>query len=319
MNKVSINNSWLVFLPVIGILIFVVLPQLQNIATNFNNEISKHQSNIQKLDHLKQLPSSNLNTRNEITRLEILVSTYDKVIEKKKFIYYKIGGALVIITLILIALFSSNYITKRKKTAPNNKKINFNYSNPYTDIIGQHISWDAVKESGSNFLSSYVKQTKFGYKIASSNYIKLIALGFILIGTNQVLWTFMETIHFTQKPIGIMKVGNIIFTSGGIFIGVGIFLLFKFTIKKTYIYQNKQIIKIEGNLFRFNQLHALQILQKFIQGNRTGGYYSYELNLVTKQGERYNLLNHGDKTYLLSDMVKLSHALNLPVWNNNIV
>ncbi|MCD9562080.1 hypothetical protein [Tenacibaculum maritimum] len=69
----------------------------------------------------------------------------------------------------------------------------------------------------------------------------------------------------------------------------------------------------------FQEIYALQIIEKFSKSKRSSNSYpSYELNIITKNGNRYNLLNHGDKTHLLSDMVKISKVLRVPIWNKII-
>ncbi|WAC01977.1 hypothetical protein N7U66_19410 [Lacinutrix neustonica] len=80
----------------------------------------------------------------------------------------------------------------------------------------------------------------------------------------------------------------------------------------------KRNISIDGKILSFHQIYALQLLEKFVEGQSSGSYFSYELNLITKQGARHNLLNHGDKEYLLSDMVKLSRLFRVPVWNKGV-
>lgn len=69
-------------------------------------------------------------------------------------------------------------------------------------------------------------------------------------------------------------------------------------------------------MISFNEAYALQVLKKFIQNNSSGSYFSYELNLVTKNGNRYNLLSHGNKEVLLSDAIQLSNLLNTPIWSD---
>ena len=75
---------------------------------------------------------------------------------------------------------------------------------------------------------------------------------------------------------------------------------------------------VGGEIIPFQHAYALQLLEKFIPGKSSGGYFCYEANLVTKEGKRFNLLNHGDKQYLLSDAVKISKIFSIPVWNKNV-
>lgn len=319
MNKVSINNVWLVIIPVMCLLGFVIFPQVQNIFSNFNNQEKEYFENVYKLDSLKQIRTPSLSVKNKIESQEILVSGQKLSIYKQKYNYYKHGGAVIVVFLVLLLIFGSAYISKQKKVSSNNKTITFNYKNYLEDYLGQKISWEAVKNSGSNFANSSLKKTKFGYKIRSSNYMKYIGWAFVFISVNSIFWTLLDAFEFSQEPIGLFKIASLVFSSGGLFVLPGIFLLFGFSANKIYIDSSQHKLKINNLLLNFNQLYAMQLLQKFVEGNRAGGYYCYELNVVTKDGTRYNLLNHGDKEVMLSDMVKLSAIFKLPVWNANVV
>ncbi len=318
MNKMSFKSTWIVFLIPIGMVIFVIFPQLQNTYSQLQKRELEYQMKVQKLDSIKQLSNPTTRDKNDITRLKIQVEVHGKSIRKQRYTNYKIGGMLLVLTFMFIGMFGSSYLVKRKKSSANNQSIQFTYEDPSSDAIGHQISWDALEGSGSNFLSEHLKKTNSGFKIASSNYMKFVAWSFVLIGANQLVWTFVEFFETSNESLSFMKAGGMFFTSGGVFAIIGLFL-FLMTSSKAHIHMRKRKIIIGGQILDFKEAYALQILQKFVQGNKSGGYYCYELNLVTKEGNRYNLLNHGDKTYLLSDMVKISRVLKLPVWNMGVV
>ena len=318
MNKITIKGTWLIAIPFACVIMFVALPQLQHVFGNFSERGSKHQGNIERLETLRQIEIPSAKDEAEIFRLETMIAAQEEALEKERYVYYKVGGILMVVLVTLVGVFGAHYHFQQKKQSDGNKTINFSYSNFFTDSIGQQISWEAVKSSGSNYLSGYLKPTQFGHKISPSYTMLFIGIGLCLIGVNQVLWTIVEYARFGEEPLSFMKVGGLFMTSGGFFLLIGFFFLVKMTASKVTIHQYDQKVQVGGKSLDFDQLHALQVLQKFMQGNRRGGYYCYELNLITRQGERYNLLNHGDKAYLLSDMVKLSEILKLPVWNNGV-
>ena len=75
---------------------------------------------------------------------------------------------------------------------------------------------------------------------------------------------------------------------------------------------------------RLIDIHALQIIQEHViqkntsnsNSTQTTSFHSYELNLVCKDGKRYNVLDHGEKHLLLQEAEKLSQFLGgKPVWN----
>ena len=61
-------------------------------------------------------------------------------------------------------------------------------------------------------------------------------------------------------------------------------------------------------------IHALQLLSEYCRGNKSS-YYSYELNLVLKNGSRMNVIDHGNPAKLREDAQTLSVFLGKPVWD----
>jgi len=74
---------------------------------------------------------------------------------------------------------------------------------------------------------------------------------------------------------------------------------------------NKDLIK---HLAPLDQVHALQLVSEYCSGNKSS-YYSYELNLVLKDGRRVNVIDHGNINRIRQDAQTLSNFLGKPVWN----
>ena len=60
------------------------------------------------------------------------------------------------------------------------------------------------------------------------------------------------------------------------------------------------------------QIHAVQLIPKLIEDE---DYYSYELNLVVKDGSRVNVVDHGDLARIRQDARQLAQFLNVPIWD----
>lgn len=65
----------------------------------------------------------------------------------------------------------------------------------------------------------------------------------------------------------------------------------------------------------FEDIHALQIVSEHIRSDKSS-YYSYELNLVLRNGSRINVVDHGDVDALREDARTLSDFLGKPVWDS---
>lgn len=317
MNKLSFKSYWLFLLIPIGVVYFVLVPELEAKYKRYNNNQVTLQKNIQTLDSLKQLNKLTRSGEHLIKKLGITVPIHKKVYGKEKFLFYKTGGMLLVLVFMGIGMVTTSYLSNKKKTAPKNKQVDFTFEDPDNDVIGQQISWNALENSASNFASEVLKKTAQGYKITSSSFTKVFAWSFFLMGLNYVAISFYEYYQVYNIPLTFMKGGKLFFTSGGPFLLIGLFLLFMFS-PKVFIHTRKRKIITSGETLQFQQVYALQVLEKFSSGGSSGGYFSYELNLITNKGARYNLLNHGDKTYILSDMMKISKLLKVPVWNKGV-
>ena len=70
---------------------------------------------------------------------------------------------------------------------------------------------------------------------------------------------------------------------------------------------------------RLRDIHAIQFLQEYCRSSSANGgnssYFSYELNLVLKDGNRLNVVDHAKRSLIRTDAEKLSQFLDVPVWD----
>jgi hypothetical protein len=76
------------------------------------------------------------------------------------------------------------------------------------------------------------------------------------------------------------------------------------------VYDKASIKKIAS----LGDIHAIQLVSEYIRGSKSS-YYSYELNLVLKDGKRITVIDHGNLNRLREDAKKLSEFLGKPVWD----
>lgn len=65
---------------------------------------------------------------------------------------------------------------------------------------------------------------------------------------------------------------------------------------------------------RLSDIHAFQLITEHVRGSERS-FYSYELNLVLKDGSRHNVMDHGNIDELRRDAETLSKFMNKPVWD----
>lgn len=68
------------------------------------------------------------------------------------------------------------------------------------------------------------------------------------------------------------------------------------------------------NACKLEDIRALQLISEYVRGNKSA-YYSYEMNLVLKDGKRLNVVDHGNQAKLREDAQTLATFLNVPVWD----
>ncbi len=92
---------------------------------------------------------------------------------------------------------------------------------------------------------------------------------------------------------------------------------FGFTLIKPFIKQvffDNKTGKFKNNIDRtvkIGNIISLQILNKMITSKHGLSYPCYELNMLTKNGRRINILNHNDLEQLISDAEKLALFLSV--------
>ncbi len=76
----------------------------------------------------------------------------------------------------------------------------------------------------------------------------------------------------------------------------------------------------ENRVIPFSQIHGLQLIEVYNKEGRTNmgdsdKYYNYELNLILENGDRINILSHGDKNEMIKDTKMLAVQLSVPIWH----
>lgn len=195
----------------------------------------------------------------------------------------------------------------------------------FDDPLAMSIRWTPIKGGGTNFRThKYYSDggNQAGFKATLG--AKLFGGLFMLVGLGVAVGITWSQLQDGVAILSMDVLFPIIF--GLIFFGVGLFMIRSYSKpivfdkmvgyfwkgwKKPERYRGDQ--KISGSV-RLDDIHALQIVSEYIRGDKKS-YYSYELNIVTKDGQRHNVIDHGDRSDLVIDANKLSEFLGKPVWD----
>ncbi|MCA1809838.1 MAG: hypothetical protein ABR497_06755 [Kiritimatiellia bacterium] len=194
----------------------------------------------------------------------------------------------------------------------------------FGDAAAKHTDWKPLKRGGANFRTHRLVTThplRMEFKLTIAG--RIFCLIFLVIGTGFLL-------GFTVAGItGAISGGSELWIPlliGLAFTGVSIGMLYWFGTpvvfdkrsgffwrSRTPPHQTVRRMDHAGSC-RLDDIHALQLLSKYCRGNKTS-YYSYELNLVMRDGSRRNVVDHGNQRRLREDARLLAEFLEKPLWD----
>ena len=207
------------------------------------------------------------------------------------------------------------------------------------DEVASRTSWDPLQPTdGANY------RTRSANRISDSRIVfdpsltsKLVVWAVIIfvivcliIGTVvTVLWLTgaIDDAEVEGDPWILKFVGPGFLVGAVFFGGLGLFLRGK--LLKPIVFDRQAGLHWRGSgtpapgnqkALALDEIHALQILEKWVKqsGPDTGGYTSYELNLVTGEGERRNVIDHSELDAIQSDAGQLGAFLNVPLWDTTL-
>ena len=196
----------------------------------------------------------------------------------------------------------------------------------FNDPVATQTEWNWLVSGGANFRTFKLVQVNTNLiKFRTTFGAVLFALLFLVVGLGLlvlIIWESYLTAFTTELMVGIGM--------GLVFAGVGAYLLYRQILpivfdKREGLFWKKRkpnsvmsLNDASEDCVHLEFIHALQIVAEFISG-KNSNYYSYELNLVLKNGNRINVIDHGNKEKIEREAKVLSEFLKVPVWDATIV
>ncbi|MBL7076021.1 MAG: hypothetical protein ISS31_00990 [Kiritimatiellae bacterium] len=193
------------------------------------------------------------------------------------------------------------------------------------DPLALHTEWTPARSGGASFRThklAPVSTNRLEFRASAG--AKLFYLLFLLIGVG-VLVGFTFAVVAGKGP-GLGPGLIVPFLVGTVFACLGGGMLYfgtapiVFDARKGYFWKGKKApdevfskssIK---HLAKLEEIHALQLISEYCRSDKSS-YYSYELNLVLKDGTRINVVDHGNQAKLREDAATLSEFLDTPIWD----
>ncbi len=185
------------------------------------------------------------------------------------------------------------------------------------DPVAEKISWDPVKSGGANFKTQNMVEADNKIIVKPSFLARFLYSLFLLPGLG-VMFFVSPHLYLSGEITG----GTSMLVLGAMFVGVSLLMLSsnkKMTFDKTSgtYFRGKRYEPSQRNdaarQGRLSDIYALQLIGESIRSDN-GSYRSYELNLVFRNGERANVMDHGESLDVDASAKLLASYLKVPVW-----
>ena len=191
----------------------------------------------------------------------------------------------------------------------------------FNDPIANTISWEPAKRGGSNFkthkyISDGFNRAEFKMSVGA----RIFASIFMVVGAGMpAIFIYSGGFNTTQETLMLIGFGLIFVIVGGLihyFYGRPVvFDKMKGFYWKGWNKPDHTTARVAtNNIVPLSEIHALQLIKEFVRSDKSS-YYSYELNLVLRDGTRVNVVDHGNGKILKKDAQQLSSFLGKPLWD----
>ncbi len=195
----------------------------------------------------------------------------------------------------------------------------------FNDALALEIDWAPLKGGGTNFRTHKLVSPNYNrMEFTSTLGAKAFSFIFIAVGLAIPIWIGIDSVQKTGQFFQFDFLFTLLF--GLIFFGAGSFLFYSYA--KPVIFDKTKGMYWKGwkapkrylaeggekNSSRISNIHALQLIAELVR-SKNSSYFSYELNLVLKDGARMNVIDHGNGEKIREDANVLSKFLGVPVWD----
>lgn len=192
----------------------------------------------------------------------------------------------------------------------------------FDDELATKTDWRPLFEGGtSNTTYSFNKVSPRRAEFRAHGNVKLTSTLFIIVGAGLVAAMLLDLFDVDMPAF------YAALAFGAFFIFIGIKRLQRletpriFDLDNGHLWIGKEAPKDDISTDTqccLDEIHAIQLLHERCRsaGDSASDYfYSYEMNLVLQDGQRFNVVDHGHLTRIRNDADSLSRFLDVPVWD----
>jgi len=192
------------------------------------------------------------------------------------------------------------------------------------DPVAMKTDWSPLKKGGANFCTrKLVQVSPLRYEFRATVGAIVFYLFFFFSGLGVSIIVLTQSIAsgrvFAAGALIPGAVGLIFTLAGGLTFYFGTRPVV-FDKRHDCFWKGKipadELIYATANelLMPFKEIHAIQLISEYLSDS-DGSYYSYEMNLVSRDGVRTNVVDHGKLDKIHEDASTLSEFLDVPVWD----
>lgn len=191
----------------------------------------------------------------------------------------------------------------------------------FDDPLAMQVEWNRIGRTNTNFKARNLNEVSPGrLEYKSSKGAMAFSLIFIVVGLIIPVWFFISQFDSAEGVVELLF--PLLF--GGLFIGVGYFLLKSKT--KPIVFDKNSGHFWTGkedpgtgmnnqNAVRLSDVHAVQQISQFVRGDKRS-YYVYETNLVLKDANRVHVIGQGgSRQSSMQDAQQIANFIGVPLWS----
>lgn len=190
--------------------------------------------------------------------------------------------------------------------------------------IAMKTDWTPLCGGGSNFKTTSLKRINVS-RIETSKSKGGFAFGGVFALAGFGILFGMTYVMFEDRGLSSELLFPVLF--GSVFATIGTAMLIWprsriFDLQQGWFWAGSKSLSREQDFMalkksaRVSDIAAIQVLAERISGNKGGSYTSWEINIVSNDGKRLNVMDHGNQDSIIDDAEVLGEFLNVPVWEN---
>ncbi|MCR9231440.1 hypothetical protein [Gimesia chilikensis] len=194
----------------------------------------------------------------------------------------------------------------------------------FDDPIALKTDWSPLKGGGANFCTrKLVQASPLRYEFRATAGAICFYLIFFGIGMAALVFSIFQIVSnekiFVPEILIPGGVGLVFAIIGGTTLYFGT-LPVVFDKQHNCFWRGKisddELIYATANeqLMPFQEIHAIQLIKEYIH-SKNSSYHSYEMNLISRDGVRTNVVDHGNLEKIQADAQTLAEFLEVPIWN----